>query len=91
MKNNKPTVVIMAGGFGTRIASINSEVPKPMIEINGYPILYHQIENLKQYDLDDIIMVVGYKADKIIDYFKDGKCFGVNIRYVIEKEPLGTA
>lgn len=91
MKNNKPTVVIMAGGFGTRIASINSEVPKPMIKINGYPILYHQIENLKQYDLDDIIMVVGYKADKIIDYFKDGKCFGVNIRYVIEKEPLGTA
>lgn len=91
MKNNKPTVVIMAGGFGTRISSINSDVPKPMIEINGFPILYHQIENLKQYGLDDIIMVVGYKADKITDYFKDGKRFDVNIRYVIEEKPLGTA
>lgn len=91
MKNNKPTVVIMAGGFGTRIASINNEVPKPMIEINGYPILYHQIENLKHYGLTDIILVVGYKADKIINYFQDGKNFSVNIRYVKEQEPLGTA
>lgn len=91
MKNNKTTVVIMAGGFGTRIASINSDVPKPMIEINGYPILYHQIENLKRYDLTDIILVVGYKADKIINYFKNGKEFGVDIRYVKEEFPLGTA
>lgn len=91
MISNNVDVVIMAGGLGTRISSINNKVPKPMIEINGYPILYYQIENLKKNNLTDIILVVGYMYDKIIDYFKDGREFGVNIKYVIEKEPLGTA
>ena len=84
-------VVVMAGGKGTRIASINSEVPKPMIEILGKPILEHQVNFFKKNGLTDMIFVVGYLKDSIVDYFKDGKKFGVNIQYVVENEPLDTA
>lgn len=84
-------VVIMAGGKGTRIASVNSEVPKPMIEIGGKSILQWQIENLKACGLTDIILVVGYMGKVIQDYFKDGTPFGVHISYFVESTPLGTA
>lgn len=84
-------VVIMAGGKGTRIASVNSEVPKPMIEIGGKPILQWQIENLKACGLTDIILVVGYMGEVIQGYFKDGTSFGVHISYFVESSPLGTA
>ena len=84
-------VVIMAGGKGTRIASVRSDVPKPMINICGKPILEHQIDNLKACGLTDIILVIGYLGDKIKEYFGDGSKFGVNIEYFIEDYPLGTA
>ena len=61
-------VVIMAGGKGTRIASVRSDVPKPMINICGKPILEHQIDNLKACGLTDIILVIGYLGDKIKEY-----------------------
>lgn len=83
--------VIMAGGKGTRIASINSDVPKPMIEICGKPILLWQIENLKACGLIDITLVIGHLGHVIRDYFQDGSNFGVHISYFEEKEPLGTA
>ncbi len=81
----------MAGGKGTRIASVRSDVPKPMIEICGKPILEHQIDNLKACGLTDIILVIGYLGDKIQEYFGDGSKFGVNIEYFVEDHPLGTA
>ena len=81
----------MAGGKGTRIASVRSDVPKPMINICGKPILEHQIDNLKACGLTDIILVIGYLGDKIKEYFGDGSKFGVNIEYFIEEHPLGTA
>src|SRR5574344_3001209 len=84
-------VVIMAGGKGTRIASVRSDVPKPMINICGKPILEHQIDNLKACGLTDIILVIGYLGDKIKEYFGDGSKFGVNISYFTEDHPLGTA
>ena len=83
--------VIMAGGKGTRIASIKSDVPKPMIEICGKPILLWQIENLKACGLTDITLVIGHLGQVIRDYFQDGNSFGVRISYFEEKEPLGTA
>lgn len=83
--------VIMAGGRGTRIASVNSEVPKPMIEICGKPILQYQIECLKRQGFTQIILVVGYLREAVEKYFGDGKKFGVDIEYIEEKEPLGTA
>ena len=83
--------VIMAGGKGTRIQSINKEVPKPMITILNKPILEYEIEVLKNQGIKDIILVVGYLKEVIIDYFKNGEKFGVNISYIEENEPLGTA
>ncbi len=81
----------MAGGKGTRIASVKSDVPKPMIPICGKPILEWQIENLKAFGLTDITMVIGYLGHVVKEYFKDGSNFGVNISYFEETEPLGTA
>ncbi len=84
-------VVIMAGGKGTRIASVVNDVPKPMIKIGGKPILEHQIDNLKSCGLNDIVLVIGHLGDKIREYFGDGSKFGVHITYFVEDHPLGTA
>ena len=81
----------MAGGKGTRIASIASDVPKPMIRVCGKPILEHQIENLKACGLTDITLVVGHLGHIIQEYFGDGSQFGVKIDYFVETMPLGTA
>ena len=83
--------IIMAGGKGSRIASVKSDVPKPMIEICGKPILEWQIENLKAYGLTDITFVIGHLGFIIKEYFGDGSKFGVKISYFEEIEPLGTA
>ncbi len=83
--------VIMAGGRGTRIASINAEVPKPMIRVCGKPILEYQIECLKKQNLTEIILVIGHLGNVIEEYFGTGAQYGVKIEYIKEKEPLGTA
>ena len=83
--------IIMAGGMGTRIQSVRSDVPKPMIEICGKPILQYQIENLKTCGLTDITLVTGHLGNVIKEYFGDGSKFGVKISYFEEKTPLGTA
>lgn len=86
--------VIQAGGKGTRISEITGDViPKPMLEISGYPILYHQMMNLKKNGITDITVIIGHLGNVIKDYFGDGKQFGLNISYVEEdpQKPLGTA
>lgn len=75
--------IIMAGGMGTRIQSVRSDVPKP--------ILQYQIENLKACGLTDITIGVGHLGDVIKRYFGDGSRFGVKISYFTETHPLGTA
>jgi D,D-heptose 1,7-bisphosphate phosphatase len=84
-------VVIMAGGKGTRVSSIASDIPKPMIPICGKPILEHQINCLKKNGLTEIILVIGHLGQHIKDYFGDGSGFGCSISYYTETEPLGTA
>lgn len=84
-------VIIMAGGKGTRIASIANDIPKPMIRIGEKPILQYQIENLRSCGLTDITLVIGHLGYIIKDYFKDGHDFGVHISYYTEEHPLGTA
>lgn len=92
-------VVIMAGGRGTRISSVASDIPKPMIRIGNKPVLEHEIECLKEQGFRDIIITVGYLGNVIKDYFGDGQkispvtgeSFGVNIEYYFENEPLGNA
>ncbi len=91
--------VIMAGGKGTRISSVASDIPKPMIKICGKPVLEHEIECLRDQGFTDIIITVSHLGHIIMDYFGDGsgispvtnKPFGVNIEYFEEKVPLGNA
>lgn len=83
--------VIMAGGQGTRLRTVSSELPKPMVPVCGKPILQYQIENLRDNDITDLILVVGYLGEAIRDYFGDGSAFGVRIQYYTETYPLGTA
>lgn len=82
-------LIIIAGGKGTRLGNI--EVPKAMTNIGGKPILEHQIELAKRYNLNDIIILVGYKSEQIINFFGDGSKWNVKISYSIEKKPLGTS
>ena len=89
---NIDVAVIMAGGKGSRLLSItNDEIPKPMVPVDGKPLLEYQVEKLKTYGIKKIVMIVGHLGEKIVDYFKDGKDFGVEIDYIFEREPLGTA
>ncbi len=83
--------VIMAGGRGTRISSVASDIPKPMIKIGGKPVLEREIECLRRQGFTDIIITVSHLAEHIIRYFGDGSAFGVNISYFIEETPLGNA
>lgn len=84
-------IVIMAGGKGTRIASVNSEVPKPMIPILDKPILEWQIDTLKKQGYTEFVFIVGHLGHTITDYFGDGSEFGIRIEYIVEEQPLGTA
>lgn len=84
-------VVIMAGGRGTRISELFPDIPKPMIPVCGIPVLEREISSLKEQGFTDIILTVGYKAESIMQHFGDGRKYGVQIEYFVEKEPLGNA
>lgn len=81
----------MAGGRGTRIAELFPDIPKPLIPVDGMPILEREIRSLASQGFTDIILTVGYLANKIMTYFEDGSKFGVNIDYYVEETPLGNA
>lgn len=83
--------VIMAGGKGTRLQGIAKDIPKPMFTILGKPILMYQIESLKESGIKDITLVIGHLGSVIEDAFGDGSGLGVNIDYIVENEPLGSA
>lgn len=84
-------VVIMAGGRGTRISELFPDIPKPMIPVCGIPVLEREISSLKEQGFTDIILTVGYKAESIMQHFGDGRKYGGQIEYFVEKEPLGNA
>lgn len=83
--------VIMAGGRGIRIRSIAKDIPKPMIKINGIPVLEHEIRSLKKQGFNEIIITVSYMASVIKEYFGNGSSLGVDITYFEEEQPLGNA
>ena len=83
--------VIMAGGKGTRISSVASDIPKPMIKIEGKPVLEREIECLRDQGFTDLIITVSHLGSVIMDYFGDGSKFGVSIQYFNEESPLGNA
>lgn len=84
-------VVIMAGGKGTRLRPYTETCPKPMLPVNGKPILEILLEQFISSGFKNFYFSVNYLKEKIIDYFKDGSSYGVSINYLVEDEPLGTA
>ena len=85
------TAVIMAGGKGLRLRPLTSDCPKPMLSVNGKPILEIIIEQCASAGFDNLYISVNYLKEQIIDYFGDGSDWGVYINYLIEDTPLGTA
>jgi len=87
---NNFEVLILAGGFGTRMSKDFPNTPKPLVPVCGSPILEYQIKECKKYGFKDILILLHFNASKIIDYIGDGSKYGLNISYRIESEPLGT-
>lgn len=85
------TAIIMAGGRGTRISELFPDIPKPMIPIDGIPVLEREICSLASQGFTDIILTVSYLHEKIEEHFGDGSKWGVHIEYFVEDSPLGNA
>ena len=81
----------MAGGRGTRISELFPDIPKPLIPIDNIPVLEREIISLRNQGFTDIILTIGYMAEKIQEYFGNGEKWGVNISYFVEEKPLGNA
>ena len=84
-------VVLMAGGRGTRISELFPDIPKPLIPIESIPVLEREIVSLRNQGFTDIILTIGYMAEKIQEYFGNGEKWGVKIEYFVEDKPLGNA
>lgn len=84
-------VAILVGGLGTRLRGVVSGLPKAMAPVAGRPFLEHQVLGLKERGFTRILLLVGYLANPIIEYFGDGSSLGVEISYSKEPEQLGTA
>lgn len=90
--NNNYIAVIQAGGKGTRLRELTKDlVPKPLLKLNGKPMIEWQVECLKRYGVKEFVFITGYLGDKIEEYFGDGEALGVHISYIRETEPLGSA
>ena len=88
MKQDTP-VIILAGGFGTRLSTVVKDVPKPMAPINGKPFLHYIFKELQHQKIKQIVLSVGHLKEVIQDYFQDSY-LGISIQYAIENEPFGT-
>ncbi|TSC94695.1 MAG: mannose-1-phosphate guanylyltransferase [Candidatus Berkelbacteria bacterium Athens1014_28] len=89
--NKIKKAIILVGGEGIRLRPFTYELPKAMLPVQGKPMVQHVLEILKSHGVMEIIMAIGYKGEKIKEYFSDGRSFGLDIKYVVEKTPLGTA
>ena len=82
--------VLLAAGKGTRMKDLTDELPKPMLEVRGKPILLHIVEGLKAAGITDFCIVVGYRADVVRDFFGDGSKFGIRVCYATQVVQDGT-
>ena len=83
--------VLLVGGKGTRLSPLTDKTPKALLEVHKKVVTEHIFDLIKKYGIRDVILCVGHLKEKIREYFGDGSRFGVNITYVEENEPLGTA
>jgi NDP-sugar pyrophosphorylase family protein len=81
---------ILAGGFGKRLRPFTEESPKPLVQVAGEAIIDWQIKWLKKHGVRELVILAGYKKEKLIEHLGSGSRHGVKITYVIEDEPLGT-
>lgn len=84
-------VVIMAGGTGSRLSPLTDEMPKPMLPVGDRPLMEHIIEQLRDTGIKHVNLAVHHQSERISDHFGDGHDFGIEISYVTEDRPLGTA
>ena len=82
--------VILAAGRGTRMRELTAELPKPMIEVRGKPVLQHIIEGLCDARIDQLLLIIGYRADTVRDFFGDGSRYNIAIRYTTQTVQDGT-
>jgi len=82
---------ILAAGEGVRMRPLTSNIPKPLLPVAGRPFLEHNIEALKAAGVKDLIVLTGWRAQRVREHFGDGKAFGVRIEYIEQEERLGTA
>jgi dTDP-glucose pyrophosphorylase len=73
--------VLLAAGRGTRMRELTNELPKPMIEVRGKPVLHHMVEGLRATGVRDFLIIVGYRADSVQNFFGDGSRYNVQIQY----------
>ena len=84
------TMIILAGGLGTRLRPLTDTTPKPLLPISGKPIIEHIMIRGIEFGVSTFIFSIGYRAEQIQEYFGDGSKWGVSILYAVETEPLGT-
>src|SRR6266550_2797553 len=87
---NIERAVILAAGRGTRMRELTAELPKPMIEVRSKPVLQYIFEGLRDAGIRDCLIVVGYRADAVQDFFGDGSCYDVAIQYKTQTVQDGT-
>ena len=85
------TAFILAGGRGSRLRPLTDMMPKPLVPIQGKPVLDHLLDLFKKHGIQNIVLSVGYKAEQLKQYYQDGKHKGLSITYIEEQDPLGTA
>ncbi len=90
-RGNDVSAVVMAGGFGARLRPFTDATPKPMLPVGDKPLLERTIDQLRAAGITDVNITTHYLHDKIADHFGTGSGFGVNLNYVREDRPLGTA
>ena len=82
--------VLLAAGRGTRMRELTADLPKPMIKVRGKPVLLHIVEGLHAAGVKNFLIIVGYHAEAVRDYFGDGTCFGLQIKYATQVVQDGT-
>ena len=90
-KQHENHVVLMVGGLGARLKPLTENIPKPMLNVGGQPILKTIVKGFVDNGFTNITMCLGYMSNVIEDYFKDGSDFGANIKYIVEERKMGTA
>jgi mannose-1-phosphate guanylyltransferase len=82
--------ILLVGGFGTRLAPLTNVTPKPMLPIANLPVTEHQLLVAKAAGISKVVLATAYLAETFTPYFGDGSKWGIELRYALEREPLGT-